>query len=162
MTYPVVGASDPGNWARLARSANVPSDAVTAMESHVRRVATDPPLRRALRPRGPVQFGISERTQSDATVLHVDGELDILTAPKLSAELDVIIRRYAGDVVIDLSDALFIDSAGLHILLSAHRRLTRASRRMTVICGDGPVRRVIELARLTDTLGVVPDGHDQV
>jgi anti-sigma B factor antagonist len=119
------------------------------------RVTTDPPLRRALRPRGPVQFGLSERTQSGATVLHVEGELDILTAPKLSAELDAIMRRSTGDVVLDLRDTLFIDSAGLHILLSAHRRLTRASRRMSVVCGDGPVRRVIELARLTETLGVV-------
>lgn len=146
----------------MARSANVPAMRSRPMESHVRRLATDPPLRRALRPPGPVQFGISEHKHSDATVLHVDGELDILTAPKLSAELDVIIRKYAGDVVIDLSDVLFIDSAGLHILLSAHRRLTRASRRMSVICGDGPVRRVIELARLTDTLGVVSDGPDEV
>ena len=121
----------------------------------MQRVTTDPPLRRSLRPRGPVQFGLSETTQSGATVLHVDGELDILTAPKLSAELDAIMRRSTGDIVLDLRDAVFIDSAGLHILLSAHRRLTRSSRRMSVICGDGPVRRVIELARLTETLGVV-------
>ena len=128
----------------------------------MQRRATDPPLRRALRPLGPVQFGVSRRKHSGATGLHVDGELDVLTAPKLSAELDVIIRRYTGDVVIDLRGTLFIDSAGLHTLLIAHRRLTRASRRMTVICGDGPVRRVIELARLADTFGVVPgsDDHD--
>lgn len=119
------------------------------------RMTTDSPLRRALRPRGPVQFALSERTQPGVTVMHVDGELDILTAPRLSAELDVIIRRRAGDVVLDLRDALFIDSAGLHVLLNAHRRLTRASRRMSVVCGDGPVSRVIELARLVETLGVV-------
>ena len=69
-------------------------------------------------------------------------------------------RRHRGDVIVDLRDALFIDSAGLHILLSAHRRLTRASRRMSVLCGEGPVRRVIELARLTETLGVVAGIED--
>jgi len=102
-----------------------------------------------------VQFQLSERRQPGATVVHVDGELDILTAPKLGAQLDGIVRKGSGDVVLDLRDAVFIDSAGLHILLTAHRRLTRASRRLAVICVEGPVRRVIELARLIETLGVV-------
>lgn len=119
------------------------------------RLPTDGPLRRALRPSGPVQFQLSERRQPGATVVHVDGELDILTAPKLGAQLDGIVRKGSCDLVLDLRDAVFIDSAGLHILLTAHRRLTRASRRLAVICVEGPVRRVIELARLIETLGVV-------
>jgi anti-anti-sigma factor len=88
-------------------------------------------------------------------MVHVEGELDILTAPKLGAQLDGIVRKGSGDVVLDLRDAVFMDSAGLHILLSAHRRLTGARRRLAVICPEGPVRRVIELARLVETLGVV-------
>lgn len=129
----------------------------------MKRRAADPPLRRALRPRGPVQFGLSRRKQSGVNVLHVDGEVDILTAPKLLAELGAIIRKCDGDIVLDLRDAVFIDSAGLHVLLSAHRRLTRASRGMSVICGDGPIRRVIELARLIETLGVVStlEGYEE-
>jgi anti-sigma B factor antagonist len=119
------------------------------------RSPTDGPLRRALRPSGPVQFELSERQQRGATMVHVDGELDILTAPRLGAQLDGIVRKGTGDVVLDLRDAVFMDSAGLHILLTAHRRLTRASRRLAVICVEGPVRRVIELARLIETLGVV-------
>jgi anti-anti-sigma factor len=93
-------------------------------------------------------------------VIHVDGELDILTAPQLGAQLDEVVRKRSGAVVLDLRDAVFIDSAGLHILLSAHRRLTQAARPLTVICGPGPVMRVIELARLVETLGVVPSFDD--
>ena len=124
------------------------------------QVTSDPPLRRSLRPRGPIQFELSEHQEPGVDFVHVSGELDILTAPKLSAELDAVMRRHEGHVVIDLRDAVFIDSAGLHILLNAYRRLTRASRRMSVLCGEGPVRRVIELARLVETLGVVSDPVD--
>ena len=120
------------------------------------RLTTDPPLRRSLRPRGPVRFRVSEHRKAGTHVLRVDGELDVLTAPKLAAELYSVIRKNDGNLAIDLRHAVFIDSAGLHILMSAHRRLTRASRRMWVVCGEGPVRRVIELARLVETLGVVP------
>jgi anti-anti-sigma regulatory factor len=51
----------------------------------------------------------------------------------------------------------FIDSARLQILLGAQRRLARAPRALTVVCPGGPVRRVIELARLIEVLGVVSE-----
>jgi anti-anti-sigma regulatory factor len=52
-------------------------------------------------------------------------------------------------------DGSFIDSLGLHTLLNVQRRLSRQSRSLAVICGEGPVRRAIELARLEDAFGVV-------
>jgi|SRR5947209_15580888 len=115
------------------------------------------PLSTSLRPRGPVRLGLSADHDADGTtVVHMTGELDVLTAPKLAARLDEALRRDAGDVHVDLRDVEFIDSAGLHVLLNAQRRLTRRSRRLSVLCGPGPVRRVIELARLVETLGVIP------
>ena len=84
----------------------------------------------------------------------VEGELDVLTTPKLAARLDSMIRATATDVVLDLREVDFMDSAGLQLLLNTRRRLLRASRSLSVICDEGPVRRVIELARLSDALGV--------
>jgi anti-sigma B factor antagonist len=117
---------------------------------------TPEPLREALRPPGPVQFGLRERRADGGTVLVVDGELDLLTAPKLVARLNGLMRKGTGDVVIDLRSALFIDSLGLSMILNVHRCLERRGRRLTVLCENGPVRRVIEMARLEETLGVVP------
>ena len=77
-----------------------------------------------------------------------------MTAPRLASRLDTILRAREGDVVVDLSETEFLDSAGLHVLLNARRRLTRRSRTLRVLCGPGPVRRVIELARLIETLNV--------
>jgi anti-anti-sigma factor len=77
-----------------------------------------------------------------------------MTAPRLSAQLETILRGREGDVVVDLRQTTFLDSAGLHVLLNAARRLTRRSRRLEVLCGPGPVRHVIELARLGETLNL--------
>jgi anti-sigma B factor antagonist len=117
---------------------------------------TQEPLREALRPRGPVQFGLRERRGANGTVLAVKGELDLLTAPKLAARLNGLMRKGTGDIVLDLRSALFIDSLGLSMILNAHRRLERRGRGLKVLCEDGPVRRVIEMARLGETLGVAP------
>jgi anti-sigma B factor antagonist len=115
----------------------------------------DPPLRRSLRPRGPVQFGLAKHRKARLSILEIAGELDILTAPRLAAELHAIVRKTRADLVIDLRRAVLIDSAGLYVLLNVRRRLDRAGRKLTVVCDDGPVRRVIELAGLMATLGVV-------
>lgn len=87
-------------------------------------------------------------------MVQVDGELDVLTVPKLAARVNGVIRASTGDVVLDLRGVSFMDSAGLQLLLNTRRRLLAATRSMVVICEQGPVRRVIELARLTEALGV--------
>jgi anti-sigma B factor antagonist len=113
-------------------------------------------LGRFLRPRGPVQLALTTRYGSQATVVAITGELDVLTARRMMPQLDDIVRRHQGDAVIDLSQAEFIDSFGLTVLLNTQRRLARQGRNLTVICGEGPVRRAIEFARLIESLGVVP------
>jgi anti-sigma B factor antagonist len=109
----------------------------------------------SLRPRGPIHVALTTRHDAHETVVSVAGELDVLTVPRLATTLDDIIRRHRGDVVMDLTRTEFIDSLGLHALLKVQRRLAERSRRFTVICGESPVRRAIELARLTETFGVV-------
>ena len=93
-------------------------------------------------------------------MIGVAGELDILTVTKLIARVDEAIRRRHGDVVIDLTEAEFIDSMGLHALLNIQRRLIRQARALGVICPPGAVRNAIELARLAEPLGIVPTMED--
>lgn len=121
----------------------------------MRRATDDPTLGGSLRPRGPVQLGLTRREEAGAIVVVVTGEVDVLTAPKLTTWVDDVIRRHRGDVVIDLSDAEFIDSFGMHTLLNIQRRLARRSHSFAVVCGQGPVRHAIELARLAEALGLV-------
>jgi anti-sigma B factor antagonist len=102
-----------------------------------------------------VELRIEHHERSGATVVTVSGELDILTAPRFSASIDELVRRRARDVVVDMSEVRFIDSAGLYVLLSAQRRVTRHGRWLGLICPDAAVRRVIELTRLDEPLGVV-------
>jgi anti-anti-sigma factor len=117
---------------------------------------TAEPLREALRPPGPVQFAMREHRAGRIITVIVEGELDLLTAPKLVAGVNQLLRVEPADVVLDLGETQFIDSAGLAILLNLQRRLAHRGRRLRVVCDEGPVRRVIEMARLEETLGVVP------
>jgi anti-sigma B factor antagonist len=117
--------------------------------------ASKPPsLAESLRPPGPIQFDVARQDLPGRTVVQVHGEVDAITAPGLAVALDEVLRMRDGAVTVDLSATTFLDSVGLYVLLNAARRLTRRSRRLDVICGAGAVRRVIELARLEETLNV--------
>jgi len=121
------------------------------------RSGSEATLASSLRPRGPAQLELVERDLGQETYLLAQGEVDVLTAPRLARALVRILHTSQGDVALDLNETLFLDSAGLHVLLNAQRRLTRRGRTLRVICRPGPVRRVIELARLVDTLNVVSE-----
>jgi anti-sigma B factor antagonist len=108
------------------------------------------------------ELTLETEREAERTILRVAGELDMATAPRLIAAIDGIIRDGNGtrgnaagaEVVVDAGGLEFIDSTGLHVLLNAQRRLTRQSRRLRLICAPGPVRRVIDLSRLGETLGL--------
>jgi anti-anti-sigma factor len=67
----------------------------------------------------PVPFAIRVHGSNDGAVrIEVEGELDMATAP----ELEDMLRRQIGAgnrVVLDLAAVTFIDSTGLHTIVSA-------------------------------------------
>jgi anti-sigma B factor antagonist len=96
----------------------------------------------------------AQRYDSVATVA-VSGELDLATAPRLSAA--VAEHGDARVLVLDMTATTFIDSTGVRALLQAHRRSAGSGSRLVVVAGDGTVRRVLELCELDGRLTIVSD-----
>ena len=80
----------------------------------------------------------------------VRGELDVAAVPDLEEALEAAIRDSVGAFVVDLTDVAFIDSSGLQALLRARALLGREDRALVLVCPHGPVRRVFELAGVSD------------
>ena len=106
-----------------------------------------------LQPQPPGELTVAVRDEPEATVVAVAGEIDLVTAPQLTAALDELLRTTTRHIAIDLSETTFMDSTAVHVLVQAHQR---AARHLAVICGPGPVLRTLELLGLTEPLGVVP------
>jgi len=100
----------------------------------------------------PARLSVVIRDLPEATVVAVGGELDLLTAPQLTAELEPILTADHGHIAIDLTETRFMDSAGIHTLVNISNR---AKRHFAVVCPDGTVRRTIELVGLAEPLCVV-------
>ncbi len=93
---------------------------------------------------------------SDATVVHVVGEIDTLTAPVLRAQLDEHLS-VVPLLVLDLSEVTFLGSAGLAVLVSAKDAADARGHTLRLVCGSRIVVRALEATGLL-TLFDVADG----
>jgi anti-sigma B factor antagonist len=95
---------------------------------------------------------LEELDRPVAHVIVVSGDIDVATAPGIRTA--IAHARHAGceRLVIDLSAATYIDSAGLSTLFGAWRR-TREGGRLAIVCAPGPVLHAI---REVGMEGVVP------
>jgi anti-sigma B factor antagonist len=100
----------------------------------------------------PQVFEIAERELEGAPGVELRGEVDVSSIPQMTRVLDDGIRESEGAFVIDLSAVEFLDSSGLSALMRARALLGREDRELAVICPPGPVRRLFEVAGVTDLL----------
>ncbi|WP_051684273.1 STAS domain-containing protein [Blastococcus sp. URHD0036] len=84
----------------------------------------------------------------------VAGEVDCSTAPRLTACLDSELASAPAELVIDLTEVSFLDSAGLHALVTAHAHAGRIGVPMRVLVATRAVLRPIQVTGLEDLLGV--------
>ncbi|MGE3289557.1 MAG: STAS domain-containing protein [Pseudonocardia sp.] len=104
-------------------------------------------------------------------LLVVVDELDMATAPQLSAATREILRCRPRVLAVDLAGVWFMASAGVDALLSTRQDALAADCRLVLVAVSRPVRRVIELIgsaglfALHDTLASAladlgePDAH---
>jgi anti-sigma B factor antagonist len=82
------------------------------------------------------------------TVLHVHGEVDLTTVPRLRGLLAELIRDHGPHLVVDLDDVGLLDSAGLGVLLGAVRRARTAGGEVRFVSTRPGVRRLFEVTGL--------------
>jgi len=98
------------------------------------------------------RFRTSERDVDDrTTVIAVDGEIHVSTAPEFSGVLSASLAGGRNRLVLDLTGVTFIDSTGLSVLLNALRRITRAGGAMALVCSNPTVLRLFEITKLDST-----------
>jgi anti-anti-sigma factor len=94
-----------------------------------------------------------------SVVVQAGGELDMLTAPRLSAQLDqaeaVVVPP--APVVLDLTGLTFLGSAGLAVLLRHHERCAELGSTLQIRASGRAVTRPLRMTALDQVLNVVPE-----
>ncbi|HKR98989.1 MAG TPA: STAS domain-containing protein [Candidatus Dormibacteraeota bacterium] len=92
---------------------------------------------------------LETRSEGGAIVARIAGEVDISNAADLGSALEGSVPQRALGLVLDLSEAGYIDSAGVHLLFRLGGRLTRRRQQLRVVVpDDAPIRKIVNLAGL--------------
>ena len=95
---------------------------------------------------------IEKKVNGNALEIALEGRLDTMTAPELEAELNGSLAG-ADSLTLDFSKLEYISSAGLRVLLSAHKTMS-AKGGMKVTHVNEIVQEVFEVTGFADILTV--------
>ena len=95
---------------------------------------------------------IEKKMNGNALEIAVEGRLDTMTAPELEAELNKSLEG-AETLTMDFSKLEYISSAGLRVLLSAHKVMS-AKGGMKVTHVNEIVQEVFEVTGFADILTI--------
>jgi anti-sigma B factor antagonist len=99
-------------------------------------------------------FAIQRETiTAGLRIIVVSGELDLFAAPELKRAIS---GDDARDLIVDLTQTVFIDSSALAVLMLAMKRSQSLGGRLVVIDAGGSVARTFQVAGVDQILTIVP------
>jgi stage II sporulation protein AA (anti-sigma F factor antagonist) len=112
----------------------------------------DPDDGRAELPLGLGELSVRSEREDGVHAIRLFGELDLATAAEAQRELERAEATDAEAIVLDLSGLTFIDSTGVRLLVAANARSRADANRLSVVRGQQPVQRVLELCGVVELL----------
>ena len=93
---------------------------------------------------GGLRLSVS-RPSPGCVVLHVAGEVDLLTTPNLDAEIVSQLTDPPPALIVDLNDVSFFGSSGIAMLVSAAELAKQREVRLILVADGRAVRRPLEV-----------------
>ncbi len=83
----------------------------------------------------------------------IDGRLDTSTSPELEGKLKDIPAGIT-ELNLDLKDTEYVSSAGLRIILSLHKRMTKSSGTLYISNVNESVKEIFDITGFSDILDI--------
>jgi anti-sigma B factor antagonist len=95
---------------------------------------------------------LSTRVVDDLGVIHIDGEIDSVHAPKLRAAAEQLLGDGARRLVIECRDLEFIDSAGLQAMVQSYKAAQAKGGTVTLTEPSDFTVKLLQLTGLDEVL----------
>jgi anti-sigma B factor antagonist len=89
-----------------------------------------------------------ERVAPGVTLVRVRGEVDLLTAPSLRAELDHQVDLMPSVLIIDLTRVAFFGVSGVEVLIEIYQRARQTEILLRLVANTRAVARMVKILRL--------------
>lgn len=97
-------------------------------------------------------LNITKKNDGAELTMLLSGRLDTVTAPELEQELKESLDEVT-DLVLDMEDLEYISSAGLRVLLSAQKKMTKQGS-MKLVHVNTTILEIFEVTGFTDILTI--------
>jgi anti-anti-sigma factor len=92
----------------------------------------------------------------DVVVARLSGEVDLSNATEVGDELSTSVPNTALGLVLDLTATTYLDSSGVHLVFDLAERLRTRQQQFRIVVPTGaPIRRVLRIVELDDTVPVL-------
>ena len=95
--------------------------------------------------------------QDRANVLAIEGDIDLHISPAVTEALNAMIKKKPERIVIDLSRATYIDSAGVAALMLAKQEVEAYGGKFFLSGVQETIRLILETSRLDRIFWIFPD-----
>src|SRR5215831_20591952 len=95
--------------------------------------------------------------QHRANVLPLEGDIDLHVSPVVTESLNAVIKKKPERIVIDLSRATYIDSAGMAALILAMQEVEAYGGKFFLSGLQETIRSIFEISRLDGLFRIFPD-----
>jgi anti-sigma B factor antagonist len=106
-----------------------------------------------------LSLSIGSEARDGATVVHVGGDLDVYTAPRLKETLDEAMIGKTR-LVLDLSGVQFIDSTALGVLVGALQQSQSNDGDFRLVVGDPFLLKIFHITGFDGVFSIHPQVED--
>jgi anti-sigma B factor antagonist len=106
-----------------------------------------------------VNLSIMTEAQDDPAVIHVGGDLDVYTAPRLREALEEV-GLGGKTVVVDLSEVHFVDSTALGMLVTALQQSRAQEGEFCLVVGDPHLLKIFRITGFDTLFPIFPQVAD--
>ena len=96
----------------------------------------------------------------NASIVDVEGEVDVLTSPRLKLALAGLVDGASSLVIVNLTQVRYMDSTGLGVLISAMKRIRENSGTIVLSGLNSHLTKIFEITGLRRVFEVYPTDQD--
>ena len=106
-----------------------------------------------------MSLSISTETNDVSTIIHVGGDLDVYTSPRLKESLTEALAA-SSRLVLDLSGVQFIDSTALGVLVAAHQSAQENGGDFRLVVDDPFLLKIFHITGFDGMFSIYPQLED--
>ena len=105
-----------------------------------------------------MDLSLSTRSVGEHTVVGVDGEFDVYTAPRLREQFVDLVAQGKYHLIVDMEKVDFLDSTGLGVLIGGLKRVRGYDGSLRLVCTQERIIKIFRITGLTKVFAI----HDSV